>query len=86
MDPRAEVFPGIDVHDRLTRPMTIAPAGQDFHASRRDDVRAVVDAAPGRRLADTVSDHDVPMTRPAGLPTINLDLVRDHARDAGRAR
>lgn len=79
VEPGAEVFPSVEVYDRLTCPMTIVLAEQGFYASRRDEVRAVVDAGPGRRLTDISSNHNVPMTRPADLAAIILDLVRDRA-------
>jgi pimeloyl-ACP methyl ester carboxylesterase len=79
VEPGAEVFPAVDVYDRLTCPMTIVLAENGFHASRRDEVRAVADAVPGRRLIDIDSNHNVPMTRPAELAAIILDLVRDRA-------
>ncbi|MFI8192157.1 alpha/beta fold hydrolase [Streptomyces sp. NPDC085946] len=79
VEPGVEVFPAVDVYDRLTCPMTIVLAEDGFYASRRDEVRAVVDAAPGRRLVDISSHHNVPMTRPADLAAIILDLVRDRA-------
>lgn len=77
LEPDAEVFPSIEVYDRLACPLTIVLAEHGFHASRRDEVRAVVDAAPGRRLTDISSNHNIPMTRPADLAAIILDLVRD---------
>ncbi|MFI6206387.1 alpha/beta fold hydrolase [Streptomyces sp. NPDC051041] len=79
VEPDAEVLPAVDVYDRLTCPMTIVLAEEGFCASRRDEVRAVVDAVPGRRLTDIGSNHNVPMTRPADLAAIVLDLVRDRA-------
>ncbi|MDN3271333.1 alpha/beta hydrolase [Streptomyces sp. MA15] len=79
VEPDAEVFPAVDLYDRLTCPMTIVLAEDGFYASRRDEVRAVVDAAPDRRLIDISSNHNVPMTRPADLAAIILDLVRDRA-------
>ncbi|MFJ9888097.1 alpha/beta fold hydrolase [Streptomyces sp. NPDC091287] len=75
----AEVFPSVEVYDRLTCPMTIVLAEEGFYASRRDEVRAVADAVPGRRLTDISSNHNIPMTRPADLAAIILDLVRDRA-------
>lgn len=79
VEPDAEVFPSIEVYDRLTCPMTIVLAEDGFYASRRDDVRAIVDAVPGRRLTDISSNHNIPMTRPADLAAIILHLVRDRA-------
>ncbi|MDT0268639.1 alpha/beta hydrolase [Streptomyces sp. DSM 44915] len=79
VQPGADVFPAVDVYARLTCPMTIVLAEDGFYASRRDEVRAVVDAAPDRRLIDIGSHHNVPMTRPADLAAIILDLVRDRA-------
>lgn len=84
VDPGAEVFPAVDVYDRLTCPMTIVLAEDGFYASRRDEVRAVVDAVPGRRLIDISSNHNVPMTRPADLAAIILDLVRERAAASAR--
>lgn len=40
-------------------------------------VDGVLDAVPGRRLTDISSNHNIPMTRPADLAAIILDLVRD---------
>ncbi|SCE57195.1 hypothetical protein GA0115261_108261, partial [Streptomyces sp. OspMP-M43] len=86
VEPDAEVFPSVEVYDRLTCPMTIVLAADGFYASRRDDVRGVVDAVPGRRLIDIDSNHNIPMTRPAELAAIILDLVRDRATaSAGNA-
>ncbi|MCZ9338279.1 alpha/beta hydrolase, partial [Streptomyces sp. TRM76130] len=82
--PDAEVLPAVDVYDRLTCPMTIVLAEDGFYASRRDEVRAVVDAAPGRRLIDISSNHNVPMTRPADLAAIILDMVRNRAATSAR--
>ncbi|MFW6718594.1 hypothetical protein ACHZ98_00155 [Streptomyces sp. MAR4 CNY-716] len=59
--------------------MTIVLAEHGFYASRRDEVRAVADAVPGRLLTDISSNHNIPMTRPADLAAIILDLVRDRA-------
>lgn len=83
VEPGADVFPSVEVYDRLTCPMTIVLAEDGFYASRRDDVRAVADAAPGRRLIDISSNHNVPMTRPADLAAIILDLVRDRTAASG---
>ncbi|MFI9172399.1 alpha/beta fold hydrolase [Streptomyces lincolnensis] len=84
VEPDAEVFPAVDVYDRLTCPMTIVLAEEGFYASRRDEVRAVVEAVPGRRLIGIRSNHNVPMTRPADLAAIILDLVRDRAATSAR--
>ncbi|RPK71481.1 Alpha/beta hydrolase family protein [Streptomyces sp. ADI97-07] len=84
VEPDAEVFPAVDVYARVTCPMTIVLAEDGFYASRRDEVRAVVDAVPGRRLIDISSNHNVPMTRPADLAAIILNLVRDRAATSTR--
>jgi pimeloyl-ACP methyl ester carboxylesterase len=84
VDSDAEVFPAVDVYARLTCPMTIALAEDGFYAARRDEVRAVVDAGRGRRLIDVSSNHNVPMTRPADLAAIILDLVRERAATSAR--
>ncbi|GAA2727869.1 alpha/beta hydrolase [Actinocorallia aurantiaca] len=86
VEPGAAVFPSIDVYDRITCPMTIVLADDGFYASRRDEARAVADAAPGRRLVDIGSNHNVPMTRPADLAAIILGLVRDRAGTSNRER
>ncbi|WP_129840541.1 alpha/beta hydrolase [Streptomyces sp. RFCAC02] len=77
VSPAADVLPAVDVYGRLTCPLTIVLPSGGFHAARRDEVRAVVDAAPGRRLIDIDANHNVPMTRPADLAAIILGLVRD---------
>jgi pimeloyl-ACP methyl ester carboxylesterase len=77
--PDADVFPAVDVYDRLACPMTIVLADDGFYSARRDEARAVTDAAPGRRLVRIRSNHNVPMTRPAELAAVILGLVRDRA-------
>ncbi|MFF9691146.1 alpha/beta fold hydrolase [Streptomyces sp. NPDC014623] len=84
VEPDAEVFPAVDVYARLTCPMTIVLAEDGFYASRCDEVRAVVDAVPGRQLIGISSNHNVPMTRPADLAAIILDLVRGRAATSAR--
>lgn len=79
VEPDAEVLPSVEVYDRLTCPMTIVLAEDGFYSSRRDEVRDVVDVVPGRRLIDINSNHNIPMTRPADLAAVILDLVRDRA-------
>jgi hypothetical protein len=46
--------------------------------SRRDEVRDIVHGVPGR-LVQISSNHDVPMTRPADLAAVIVDLVRGRA-------
>ncbi|MBA0050914.1 alpha/beta hydrolase [Streptomyces sp. AJS327] len=77
LDPGAEILPSVDVYDRLSCPLTVVLAEDGFHAARRDEVRAVVDAAPDRELVEVRSNHNVPMTRPADLAAIVLGLVRN---------
>ncbi|HEX5568883.1 MAG TPA: alpha/beta hydrolase [Streptomyces sp.] len=75
VDPGAAVFPGVDVYDRLTCPLTVVLADGGFHAERRAEVRAVVGSAPGRTLVDLSSNHNIPMTRPAELAAVIAALV-----------
>lgn len=79
VEPGAAVFPSVDIYDRLTTPMTIVLADDGLYASRRDEVRAIVHAVPGRRLVEISSNHNVPMTRPADLAAVIVDLVRGRA-------
>ena len=77
------VVDGVVLDDRLTTPMTIVLADDGFYTSRRDEVRAIVHAVPGRRLAEISSNHTVPMTRPADLAAVIVDLVRGRASTSG---
>ncbi|MEU4562889.1 alpha/beta hydrolase [Actinoplanes sp. NPDC023936] len=65
--PDAAVFPSVDVYERVACPMTIILPGQGFYADRRDEVAAIVAAAPGRRLVDMPGGHNVVMTHPEEL-------------------
>lgn len=86
VEPGAAVFPSVDIYDRLTTPMTIVLADDGFYTSRRDEVRAIVHAVPGRRLVEISSNHNVPMIRPADLAAVIVDLVRGRdSRSAGDA-
>ncbi|MET7640273.1 alpha/beta hydrolase [Streptomyces sp. NPDC005438] len=75
VDAEARVFPGVDVYDHLTVPTTFVLAGEGFYAARRDEVRALVDAVPGRRLVDLDGNHNLPMTRPAELAAVLGELL-----------
>lgn len=75
-DPRAVIYPSVDVYERIRRPLTIVLADRGFYAQRRDEVRAVVAAAPNRRLVDITSNHNVPMTQPGALAAVIAELVR----------
>jgi hypothetical protein len=75
VEPGAAVFPSVDTYDRLTNPMTIVLADDGLYTSRRDEVRAIVHAVPGRRLVEISSNYNVPMTRPADLAAVIVDLV-----------
>jgi pimeloyl-ACP methyl ester carboxylesterase len=79
VEPGAAVFPGAGIYDRLTTAMRIVVAGDGLRAARRDEVRSIVRAVPGRRLAEISSNHTVPMTRPADLAAVIAGLVRGRA-------
>ncbi|MGI5121920.1 alpha/beta fold hydrolase [Marinactinospora thermotolerans] len=83
ISPDDSVLPSVDVYERIRVPLTIVLADAGFYAERRFEVQAVVDAAPGRRLVEIDSGHNVPMTRPAELAAILLDVVHA-AHRAGR--
>lgn len=76
VSPEARVLPSLDVYDRVTCPLTVVLPDQGFYAARRAEVQAVVDAGPERRLVDIAAPHNVPMTRPAELAAVVLDLAR----------
>ncbi|SCK56062.1 Pimeloyl-ACP methyl ester carboxylesterase [Streptomyces sp. WMMB 714] len=78
----AHAFPSNDVYERVTCPVTVVLADGGSYAARRDEVRAVVDAAPGRRLVELASNHNVPMTKPAELAAVVLGLLEDGVRQA----
>lgn len=78
--PDAVVYPSVDVYERLTCPLTIVLPDQGLYAARRDEVRALVQDRPERRLVDMHTHHNVPMARPAELARIILDLIRTRGR------
>jgi len=60
----APVYPSVDVYGRITCPMTIVLPDQGFYAHRRDEVAAIVAAAPQRELVEIAGGHNVVMTHP----------------------
>lgn len=78
-DPEAAVYPSVDVYERIGCPITIVLPTGGFYAPRAAEVRAVVEAGHGRRLIDTDGGHNLPMTRPADLATIIVDLIHRFA-------
>ena len=72
----APVFPGIDVYQAVTCPMTIVLPDRGFYAARRPEVAAVVAAAPHRRLVDLpAAGHNVVMTHPAQVAAAIRDMT-----------
>ncbi|MDV8066667.1 alpha/beta hydrolase [Rhodococcus sp. IEGM 1366] len=80
-DPDAVVYPSVDVYEPIECPMTIVLPSDGFYARRADEVRSVVQSSQGRRLIEIDAGHNVPMTRPAELATIIIDLVRQTHTD-----
>jgi pimeloyl-ACP methyl ester carboxylesterase len=77
-DPHAVIYPSVDVYAHVGCPITFVLPDGGFYAQRRDEVQVVVDAAPGRELIGIAANHNVPMTRPADLATVIVELVRRH--------
>lgn len=77
-DPHAVIYPSVDVYAHVGCPITFVLPDRGFYAQRRDEVQAVVDAAPGRELIEIAANHNVPMTRPVDLATVIVELVRCH--------
>ncbi|SDL12600.1 alpha/beta fold hydrolase [Nonomuraea jiangxiensis] len=71
----APVYPSVDVYDLITSPMTIVLPDQGFYAHRRDEVAAIVTAAPQRHLVSISAGHNVVMTRPAELIAVLRNMV-----------
>jgi pimeloyl-ACP methyl ester carboxylesterase len=82
-DPNAVIYPSADVYERIRHPLTIVVANCGFYAQRRDEIQAVVTAAPHRRLVDISSNHNVPMTQPAALAAVIAELVPPSDLDVG---
>lgn len=76
-DPADDVFPAVDVYDRVRCPMTIVLASRGFYADRRDEVAAIVSARPDRHLVDLDANHNVPATAPAALAGVIERMVKD---------
>jgi pimeloyl-ACP methyl ester carboxylesterase len=79
-DPGAAIYPSVDLYERVTCPMTVVLADHGLYAGRREEVQAVADARPGRRLVAVDSNHNVPMTRPHDVAEVVLDLARSASR------
>lgn len=77
-DPRAVIYPSVDVYAHVRCPITFVLPDRGFYARRRDEVQTVVDAAPSRELREITANHNVPMTRPADLAAVIVELVRRH--------
>ncbi|UQA60527.1 alpha/beta fold hydrolase [Polyangium aurulentum] len=71
----APVYPGVDIYDRVTCPLTIVLPDGGFYAHRRDEVARIVGAAPGRRLVELVGGHNVVMTHPAEVAAVIRKLA-----------
>nr|SBO97149.1 FIG01133366: hypothetical protein [Nonomuraea gerenzanensis] len=74
--PHAVIYPSVDVYAHVRCPITFVLPDHGFYAQRRDEVQAVVEAAPGRKLVEIAANHNVPMTQPADLATVIVELVR----------
>jgi pimeloyl-ACP methyl ester carboxylesterase len=66
----APVYPSVDIYQEITCPMTILLPDQGFYAQRRDEVAAIVTAAPQRHLVSIPAGHNVVMTHPDELVSV----------------
>jgi pimeloyl-ACP methyl ester carboxylesterase len=77
-DPASDIFPSIEVYDRLTCAATFILASRGLYAGRGEQVANVVAAGPGRRLIELDAPHNVPMTEPRALARIILHHLPPH--------
>lgn len=73
--PDSAVYPSVEVYGQLTCPLTIVLPDEGFYASRREEVRALVEGRPERALVEMHTHHNVPMARPRDLARIILDSI-----------
>jgi hypothetical protein len=66
-EPHAVIYPSVDVYEHAGCPITFVLPDRGFYAQRREEVQAVIDAAPGRLLVEVEANHNVPETQPADL-------------------
>ncbi|MCD2100305.1 alpha/beta hydrolase [Rhodococcus rhodochrous] len=78
-DPRAPIYPSMDVYTHIRCPITFVLPARGSYAQRRDEVQTLVDAVANRHLVEISANHNVPMTRPAELAAIVGDVVRRHS-------
>ncbi len=77
LPPDASLHPGVEVYDQLACPTTIVLPDEGFYASRRDEVAAIVAAAPNRRLVAMPGGHNVVMTHPTEVATLIRTLTTE---------
>jgi hypothetical protein len=65
-----DIYPGVDVYERIARPMTVVLPADGFYAARRPEVQRIVAARPDRRLVGIDGHHNPVMSRPDEIAEI----------------
>ncbi|HZA16812.1 MAG TPA: alpha/beta hydrolase [Pseudonocardiaceae bacterium] len=79
-DRAAEIYPSVDVYERIDRPLSLVLASDGFYAQQHSELDALIEARPQRTLVRVESNHNVPMTRPQQTANAVLRLLRRIAR------
>lgn len=78
-NPNAAIYPSRDLYNSIHCPITFVLASRGFYTDKTSELDAIVAAAPNRTRIDIDANHNVPMTQPAQLAKIILQLIRTQA-------
>ncbi|MBN1172649.1 MAG: alpha/beta hydrolase [Micromonosporaceae bacterium] len=78
--PDAAIYPSSEVYKRIQCPMTMVLASNGDYATRRDEVRAIINTRLNRSLVGVTCNHNVPMVCPSALTDIIINLTSRYRR------
>lgn len=73
--PEGEIYPSVEVYDRVTVPMLLVMASQGFYWTRYEQMARVAAAGGNRRLVTVEGGHNLVMQQPERLAEVVVDFV-----------
>jgi len=74
-DPAAEIYPSVDIYDKVNVPAVFIFAAKGLYANRRNDVKNIASVKKNRIFVPVESSHNLHMLKPAEVAAGIIDLA-----------
>ncbi|MFA5996825.1 MAG: alpha/beta hydrolase [Candidatus Paceibacterota bacterium] len=73
-DPKKEIFPSVDIYDRVRVPMGLVYAANGLYKGRRADIKALAEKRKNRIFKEVDAGHNIHMQRPVEVSVVIKDI------------